>query len=117
MAKLEAESKKEIASLKKTVARLMKHLSLTPSTGEVRVDDPSPADATAITIKDKSPTKMHRNPHWKKLKKSVKTANAFKSSSGQNQQQRVKRLSQVMKSRRNSALKKEEEEEVKTATL
>ena len=47
---------------------------------------------------------MHRNPHWKKLKQAVKKANAFKSSSGQNQQQRVKRLSQVMKSRRNSAL-------------
>ena len=84
----------------------MKHLKLTPTAGEVKVDDPSPVDDTAITIKDKSPTKMHRNPHWNKLKKSVKASNAFKSSSGQNQK-RVKRLSTVMKSRRNSALQKE----------
>jgi hypothetical protein len=92
---------REIDSLKKTVARLMKHMKLT-SDGEVKVDAPSP-DATSISIKDTSPTKMHRNPHWNKLKKSVKAANAFKASSGHKNKRRTKRLSTVMKSRRNSA--------------
>ena len=41
------------------------------SNGEVKVD-----------IKDDAlPTIMHRNPHWKKLKMAVKTANTFRSTS------------------------------------
>jgi len=51
--------------------------------------------------KDAAPAKMHRNPHWNKLRLSVKTANAFKVSSGQ--KIRTKRLSKVMKSKRASA--------------
>ena len=50
--------------------------------------------------KDAAPTEMHRNPHWNKLRLSVKTANAFKVSSGQ--KIRTKRLSKVMKSKRAS---------------
>ena len=96
--KIEAQAR-EMESLKKTVALLMKHVSYTPSsTGEVKVDDPP---STSISIKDTAPTKMHRNPNWKRLKKSVKATNSFKTSS----RKRAKRLSQVMKSRRNSALK------------
>ena len=91
--------KEELKSLKNNMALLMKHVSYTPSsTGEVKVDDPP---STSISIKDTAPTKMHRNPNWKRLKKSVKATNSFKTSS----RKRTKRLSQVMKSRRNSALK------------
>ena len=100
-----AESKKKIASMEKTIAQLMKHLSLTPSNGEVKVDDPAPAETTAISIKDEVPTRMHSNPHWSRLKRSVKATNAFKASSGQ--KNRTKRLSKLMKSRRNSALKQD----------
>ena len=100
-----AESKKKIASMEKTIAQLMKHLSLTPSNGEVKVDDPAPAETTAISIKDEVPTRMHSNPHWSRLKKSVKATNAFKASSAQ--KKRTKRLSTAMKSRRNSALKQD----------
>jgi hypothetical protein len=68
--------------------------------------------------KDTAPTstKMHRNPHWNKLRLSVKTANAFKASSSaaaavvvanklKGRKNRTKRLSKVMKSKRNSEVK------------
>jgi hypothetical protein len=77
-----ASLEKTVISLEKTVARLMKHLSLTP------------------TIKDTAPSKLHRNPHWNKLKQSV-----FKSGS----KNRTKRLSKVIKARRNSAALEQEE--------
>ena len=97
-----ALSKKEIAYLKKTVARLMKHLSLTPSNGEVKIDDPARTETTAISIKDIAPTTTLSNPHWKKLKHALKTVNAFSQKN-----KRVKRLSTVMKARRNSAVGQE----------
>ena len=107
-------SKRQISELKETLNGFMKHASYTPSNipsnGEVKVAD----------IKDEAPTKMHRNPHWKKLKLSVKTANKFRSSKSTasstasssspdnklGRKNRTKRLSKVMKSRRNSALEK-----------
>jgi hypothetical protein len=97
-----ALSKKEIAYLKKTVARLMKHLSLTPSNGEAKIDDPARTETTAISIKDIAPTTTLSNPHWKKLKHALKTVNAFSQKN-----KRVKRLSTVMKARRNSAVGQE----------
>ena len=42
---------------------------------------------------------MHENPHWSKLKKSVKATNVFKAGG----KKRAKRLSRVMKARHNSA--------------
>jgi hypothetical protein len=104
-------SKREMAELKETLNRFMTHASYTPS------NIPSNGEVKQVDIKDEVPTKMHRNPHWKKLKLSVKTANKFRSSiltasssssSPDNKlkgrRNRTKRLSKVMKSRRNSAL-------------
>jgi hypothetical protein len=97
----------KIDELEKTVARLMKHLKLAPSNnGEVKVDHPVHSETTSISINDEVPEKMHRNPHWKKLRQAVTTANKFRSSSSTNKlkgrKNRTKRLSTVMKSRRNS---------------
>ena len=79
--------------------------------GEVKVENEENAEnedvdtcTTAISILDNAavpPTTMHINPHWKRLKRSVKAANTFKSSAGQ--QKRVKRLSKVIKAKRDSA--------------
>ena len=85
------------------------HIEMVERSGEVKVENEENAenedvDTTAISILDNAavpPTTMHINPHWKRLKRSVKAANTFKSSAGQ--QKRVKRLSKVMKAKRDSA--------------
>ena len=95
----------------------------TAAAGEVKVVDNE--DTTAISILDAAAplSTMHSNPHWKRLKLSVKASNTLKSfaggSSNNNKQKRVKRLSTVMKARRNSALEQDnqETEEAKTAKL
>ena len=46
-----------------------------------------------------APIAMQENPHWSKLKKSVHATNVFKAGG----KKRAKRLSQVVKARRNSA--------------
>jgi hypothetical protein len=84
------------------------HIEMVENTGEVKVDlenNAENSETTAISIKDEVPTRMHSNPHWSRLKKSAKATNAFKASSGQ--KNRTKRLSKLMKSRRNSALKQD----------
>jgi hypothetical protein len=86
------------------------HIEMVESTGEVKVDlenNAENADTTAISILNAAEpnTTMHTNPHWNRLKKSAKATNAFKASSGQ--KNRTKRLSKLMKSRRNSALKQD----------
>ena len=96
-------SNQKIAILEDTLERLMKHVSYIPG-------------ATAMSIKDEVPTKMVRNPHWKKLKQSVSIANKFRSISKatsasspansdnfKGRKNRTKRLSTVIKARRNSA--------------
>ena len=85
------------------------HIEMVERSGEVKVENEENAenedvDTTAISILDNAavpPTTMHINPHWKRLKRSVKAANTFKSSAGQ--QKRVKRLSKVMKAQRDSS--------------
>ena len=58
-------------------------------------------ELTTVSIREggAKKVKMHENPHWSKIKKSVKTTSAFKAGG----KQRTKRLSQIMKARRNSA--------------
>tara|TARA_B110000008_G_scaffold172042_1_gene171726 strand:+ start:18 stop:644 length:627 start_codon:yes stop_codon:yes gene_type:complete len=60
-------------------------------------------ELTAISVKSDSASGGNitsiQNPNWKKLKQHVQVANAFKSSGKKN----VRRLSKVIKSRRNSA--------------
>ena len=92
------------------------HIEMAERSGEVKVENEDNADTTAISIlgDDAVPTTTtHSNPaHWKRLKLSVKTSNAFKGSSdgrigknqNQNQQRRAKRLSIVVKAKRDSAV-------------
>ena len=53
-----------------------------------------------------APIAMQENPHWSKLKKSVHATNVFKAGG----KKRAKRLSQVVKARRNSATSKSKDE-------
>ena len=83
------------------------HIEMVEHTGEVKVENEengeNDVDTTSISILDDAAVPaMHSNPHWKsRLKRSVKASNAFKSSAGQ--QKRVKRLSKVMKAKRDSS--------------
>ena len=88
--------------------------------GEVKAENEENGDVnvdtTALSILDDAAvptTTMHSNPHWKRLKLSVKASNAFKRSKDgrnqnqnqkKNQQRRAKRLSIVMKAKRDSAV-------------
>ena len=90
--------------------------------GEVKAENEEngdvDVDTTALSILDDAAvptTTMHSNPHWKRLKLSVKASNAFKRSKdgrigkknqnkNKNQQRRAKRLSIVMKAKRDSAV-------------
>ena len=59
-------------------------------------------EVTAVPIGEidaAAPIAMQENPHWSKLKKSVHATNVFKAGG----KKRAKRLSQVVKARRNSA--------------
>ena len=85
--------------------------------GEVKAENEEngdvDVDTTALSILDDAAvptTTMHSNPHWKRLKLSVKASNAFKRSKdgrigkknqnkNKNQQRRAKRLSIVMKAK------------------
>jgi hypothetical protein len=103
------DKSREMESMKKTIALLMKHVSFT--------HDIEIKDTTSTAIKDTAPSKKHRNnPHWNKLKTSMKAANTFKASSSSGrknvQKNRTKRLSKVMKSRRNSAALEQEQHKV-----
>jgi len=104
------------------------HIEMAERSGEVKVENEENADVdvdtTAISILDDDEvptTTMHSNPHWKRLKLSVKASNAFKRSKDgrigkknqkknqnqnqkKNQQRRAKRLSIVMKAKRDSAV-------------
>jgi hypothetical protein len=106
------------------------HIEMADRSGEVKVENEENADVdvdtTAISILDDDAvptTTMHSNPHWKRLKLSVKASNAFKRSKDgrigkknqkknqnqkkkkkKNQQRRAKRLSIVMKAKRDSAV-------------
>ena len=98
------------------------HIEMAERSGEVKVENEENADVdvdtTAISILDDGAvptTTMHSNPHWKRLKLSVKASNAFKRSKdgrigkknqnkNKNQQRRAKRLSIVMKAKRDSAV-------------
>jgi hypothetical protein len=96
------------------------HIEMAERSGEVKVENEEDVDvdATAISILDDAAvptTTMRSNPHWTRLKLSVKASNAFKRSKdgrickknqnkNKNQQRRAKRLSIVMKAKRDSAV-------------
>jgi hypothetical protein len=97
------------------------HIEMAEGSGEVIAENEEngdvDVDTTAISILEDVavPTTMHSNSHWKRLKLSVKASNAFKRSKdgrigkknqnkNKNQQRRAKRLSIVMKAKRDSAV-------------
>ena len=88
------------AAKKKKKRRLSsRELMKESNSGEMKTEHPE-LEMTAISISDKMPKKrMVTNPHWKKIRTAVKVSKSFKS---EGQKQRTKKLSKVMKARRDS---------------
>ena len=74
-----------------------------PAAKDIEMTTVSIREGSAKQIKQ---VKMHENPNWSKIRKSVKTTSVFKAGG----KKRSKRLSRVMKARRNSATSKNVDE-------